>query len=132
MLRRLWRIVAHTDPENAAIWLGIYAIVWGLALLSPHQTFLNGPSFVWIATIANEDQWGALAVACGLAQIAAVSRWGWRTLAVMGALDCLWWLFLAVGMYLAQSSPVPTYLFAAFSVLGLWVFLNVILWRPRT
>ena len=131
MLRRLWLIVAHTEPQNAAVWLGVYAIVWGLALLSPHQTFTGGPSFVWLATLANEDVWGVVAVACGLAQIGAVACFGWRMLAAMGVVDCLWWMFLAVGMGLANASPVPTYMFAAFSILGLWVFLNVILWRPQ-
>jgi hypothetical protein len=131
LVGRFWRIIAHTDPENAAIWLGIYAIAWGLALLNPHQTFLNSPSFVWLASQASEDVWGVVAIICGFAQILCVLAFGWRMLALMGAVDCLWWLFLAIGMALSYSSPVPTYLFVVFSAKGLWVFLNVVLWRPR-
>lgn len=97
------------------VWLALYALVYGLWLLLPIDTFGSAPVFAGLKQIAPEPVWGLIIAGSGAAKMAAL-RWG-NTLARRAILFWLFilWMFLAASVALANagSTAVPTYVLMA-------------------
>jgi hypothetical protein len=74
-LRRLRLILVARDIEPLALFLGLYAVAYGVPLfLPPHDTFPLSMVYTMLGQMAPEWLWGLLLLAIGLPQIGSALR----------------------------------------------------------
>lgn len=115
-LNQMRRVLRDEDTGPLAILLGLYMLIWGVALLMPWTTFTAFSVYGPMSQIAPEWVWGLLIVLVGSVQVLAPTQ-KHRTCmcwvhAIAGTIWTFWALFFLMGSG-GVSAAAPGFLVLA-------------------
>ena len=113
MVRRVALAIATLEADRfIAIWLGLYTLVWGLALAGPAD--FSSPNYQGMASVLSEGQWAAFMTVLGANRIGFAIWWRWPIVQIgLSVLAAGVWVFIAVSVWVSSDG----------SATGPWHFL---------
>lgn len=125
----MWRNLATLDTTALQLFMGLQlALVWGIVLLLPYDTFGGNLAFSAMSSLASETVWGVIGLLAGLLQVSAVlGYWrsgGQRWLAarkIGAAFSCAAYVFIATMYMISSPKGLAFWTYALCGVADMWI-----------
>jgi len=130
ILRRAWESLATAlaRPINkvAAVVLSIYTFLWGFWIANPFwDVFGHAQVYDWLADIAPESYWGAMAMAVGAIMTYGVIRGSVKSLTIGAFVGFIHWLIIAMGYFAGDWRNTGGITSSAMALYCAAIYLNV-------
>lgn len=124
-MKKLFFKIWRRDPLLLEIFLGAEAMILGLTLLHPMNTFVTSITYLFLSSVAREEVWGAGIVAFSILYFILISIPNKHV--QMVGLFCIvaFWGFIATGFYLGNYAGTGWPLQLGFVVGAIWCILNL-------
>ena len=102
MVRRIALAIATWEADRfIATWLGLYTLVWGLALFGPAD--FSSANYRGMASVMSEGAWALLMTTLGANRIGFAVWWRWPIAQVgLSVLAAAVWMFIAVSVWVSS------------------------------
>lgn len=124
-VRKLFIKIWRHDPLLLEIFLGVEAIILGLTLLHPMNTFSTSVTYSFLSSVFGENIWGGIIVVYSLIYFTLISI-PKKSCNIVGLFLILaFWGFVATGFYLGNYAGTGWPLQLGFVTGALWCILNL-------